>query len=71
LLDRFSGGETVFASRFDGSGYNATEPLHITIQSGNLKPRLYDFIVRVKDELAQSETFRQATFRIVEKSNSD
>jgi GWxTD domain-containing protein len=68
ILDRFAGGETVLASRFDGSGYNATEPLHLTIKSENLKPGLYDFIVRVKDDLAQSETFRQATFRIVEKS---
>ncbi len=67
IFDRFSGEKTVFASRFDGSGYNATEPLHITIGSENLKPGLYDFIVRVKDRLAQSEVFRQATFRMVEK----
>lgn len=69
VFDRFSGSQTVFASRFDGSGYSATEPLHLTIKSENLKPGLYDFIVRVKDDLAQSETFRQATFRIVEKSD--
>lgn len=68
IFDRFAGSQTVFSSRFDGSGYNTTEPLHITIKSENLKPGLYDFIVRVKDTLAQSETFRQATFRIVEKS---
>ncbi len=71
LFDRFGGGETAVGSRFDGSGYNSTEPLHITIKSENLKPGLYDFIVRVEDILAQSETFRQATFRIVEKSESD
>lgn len=70
LFDRFGGGETVFASRFDGSGYAATEPLHLTIKSENLKPGLYDFMVRIKDQLAQSETFRQATFRIVEKSEA-
>jgi len=68
ILDRFSDGETVFGSRFDGSGYHATEPLHITIKSENLKPGVYDFIVRVKDNLAQTETLRQATFRMVEKS---
>jgi len=68
ILDRFDGDETVFASRFDGSGYNANEPLHLTIKSENLKPGLYDFIVRVKDQLSQSETYRQASFRIVEKS---
>jgi hypothetical protein len=68
IFDRFSGGETVFASRFAGSGYNANEPLQLTIKTENLKPGLYDFIVRVKDELSQSETYRQASFRIVEKS---
>ncbi len=68
IFDRFDGGETVFASRFEGSGFNANEPLHLTIKSENLKPGLYDFIVRVKDELSQSETYRQASFRIVEKS---
>jgi GWxTD domain-containing protein len=68
ILDRFGGSPTVFASRFDGSGYHATEPLHITIKTENLKPGLYDFIVRVKDALAQSETFRQASFRVVEQS---
>ncbi|HEU4929911.1 MAG TPA: hypothetical protein VFU38_08775, partial [Candidatus Krumholzibacteria bacterium] len=68
IFDRFDGGETVFGSRFDGSGYNRNEPLHLTIKSDNLKPGLYDFIVRVKDELSQSETYRQASFRIVEKS---
>ncbi len=70
VAERFSG-QTVFASRFNGSGYNATEPLHITVKSDNLKPGLYDFIVRVKDQLAQSETFRRATFRIVEASERD
>lgn len=69
IFDRFDGGETVFASRFEGSGFNANEPLHLTIKSENLKPGLYDFIVRVKDELSQSETYRQASFRIVEKSD--
>ncbi len=69
ILDRFDGDATVFASRFDGSGYNANEPLHLTIKSENLKPGLYDFIVRVKDQLSQSETYRQASFRIVEKSD--
>lgn len=68
IFDRFSGGETVFASRFAGSGYNANEPLQLTIKSENLKPGLYDFIVRVKDQLSQSETYRQASFRMVEKS---
>jgi GWxTD domain-containing protein len=68
IFERFSAKQTVFASRFDGSGYSTTEPLHLTIKSENLKPGLYDFIVRVKDDLAQSETFRQATFRMVEKS---
>ena len=68
IFDRFDGGETVFGSRFEGSGFNANEPLHLTIKSENLKPGLYDFIVRVKDELSQSETYRQASFRIVEKS---
>jgi hypothetical protein len=71
LLDRFGGSETVFASRFDGSGYNATEPLHLTIGTENLKPGVYDFIVRVKDTLAQSETFRQASFRVVESRSSE
>ena len=68
IFDRFGGDETVFASSFKGSGYNATEALHITIGTENLKPGLFDFLVRVKDEIAQSETFRQASFRIVEKS---
>jgi GWxTD domain-containing protein len=68
VLDRFGGGETVFASRFEGSGYGTSEPFHITIKSENMKPGLYDFIVRVKDTLWQTEAFRQATFRIVEKS---
>jgi hypothetical protein len=68
ILDRFGGGETVFASRFEGSGYATTEPFHVTIKSENIKPGLYDFIVRVKDELWQNEAFRQATFRIVEPS---
>jgi GWxTD domain-containing protein len=68
MFDRFRGGETVFASSFKGSGYSATEALHLTIQSENLKPGLYDFIVRVKDVFWQSEEFRQASFRIVEPS---
>lgn len=68
LLDRFRGGEAVFSSRFKASGYSATEPLHITIKTENLKPGLYNFIVRIKDEHWQSEEFREATFRIVEPS---
>lgn len=68
IFDRFGGRQTVFASSFKGSGYSATEALHITIQSENLEPGLYDFMVRVKDVFWQSETFRQASFRIVEKS---
>jgi hypothetical protein len=71
ILDRFGGAETVFASSFKGSGYSATEALHITIQSENLKPGLYDFMVRVKDVFWQSETFRQASFRIVEKNEKE
>ncbi len=66
LLDRFRGGEAVFSSRFKGSGYSATEPLHLTINTENLKPGLYDFMVRVKDEFWQSEELREAAFRIVE-----
>lgn len=68
LLDRFRGGEAVFSSRFKASGYSATEPLHITIKTENLRPGLYNFMVRIKDEHWQSEEFREATFRIVEPS---
>lgn len=71
LLDRFRGPDAVFASRFQASGYSATEPLHITIKTDNLKPGLYDFMVRVKDEHWQSEELREATFRIVEPSAED
>lgn len=71
VFNRFRGGETVFSSRFKSSGYGATEALHLTVQSQNLKPGLYDFMVRVKDELSQSEAFRQESFRIVEKSERD
>jgi GWxTD domain-containing protein len=67
-LDRFRDEPTVFASRFKGSGYSANQPLHLTIQSANLKPGLYDFMVRIKDEYWQSIELRQATFRIVEPS---
>jgi len=68
FLDRFDGEQAVFASRFSGSGFSATEPLHLTIRSENLKPGLYDFMVTVKDEFWQSTVYRQATFRIVEPS---
>jgi hypothetical protein len=68
FLDRFDGEEAVFASRFEGSGYNANEPLHLAIKSENLEPGLYDFLVTVKDEYWQSTAYRQATFRIVEPS---
>jgi hypothetical protein len=71
FLDRFDGDQAVFASRFEGSGYNANEPLHLAIQSGNLKPGLYDFLVTVKDEYWQSTAHRQATFRIVEPSEQE
>ncbi|HEU4364690.1 MAG TPA: GWxTD domain-containing protein [Candidatus Krumholzibacteria bacterium] len=71
LLSRFRGGETVFSSSFKASGYSASEPLHITIRTENLKPGLYDFMVRVKDEHWQSEQFREATFRIVEPSAAE
>jgi hypothetical protein len=67
-LDRFRDEPTVFASRFQGSGYSANQPLHLTIQSANLKPGLYDFMVRIKDEYWQSIELRQASFRIVEPS---
>ncbi len=66
LLDRFRGADAVFSSRFKASGYSATEPTHITINTENLEPGLYDFMVRVKDEFWQSEELREATFRIVE-----
>ncbi len=66
LLARFRGSETVFTSRFKASGYSTTEPLHITVKTENLKPGLYDFMVRVKDEHWQSEEYREAAFRIVE-----
>jgi GWxTD domain-containing protein len=70
LLDRFRGGQAVFSSRFKASGYSATEPLHITINTENLKPGFYDFMVRIKDEYWQSEVLREATFRIVEPGES-
>jgi hypothetical protein len=71
ILDRFDGEPTVFASSFKGSGYSANEPLHLTIQSGNLKPGLYDFMVKIKDDYWQSIELRQATFRIVEPSEKE
>jgi GWxTD domain-containing protein len=71
LLDRFRGSEAVFSSRFKASGYSASEPLHITINTENLKPGLYDFMVRVKDEFWQNEELREATFRIVEPGTPD
>jgi hypothetical protein len=71
LLDRFRGTDAVVSSSFKASGYSATEPLHITINSENLKPGLYDFMVRVKDEFWQSEELREATFRIVAPSKPE
>ncbi|HEX5133099.1 MAG TPA: GWxTD domain-containing protein [Candidatus Krumholzibacteria bacterium] len=71
LLDRFRGGDAVFSSSFKASGYSATEPLHITINTENLKPGLYDFMVRVKDEYWQSTVMREASFRIVEPSQPE
>jgi len=68
LLDRFRGGEAVVSSRFKASGYSASEPLHLTINTENLEPGLYDFMVRVKDEFWQSEELREASFRIVKPS---
>lgn len=64
--DRFDSGTTVATSRFQSSGYSADEPLYVTIESENIKPGLYDFLVTVKDEHWQSVTYKRATFRIVE-----
>jgi GWxTD domain-containing protein len=71
VLDRFRQETTVFASSFKGSGYAANQPLHLAIQSENLKPGLYDFMVRIKDQYWQSIVYRQATFRIVEPSTEE
>jgi GWxTD domain-containing protein len=71
VLDRFRQETTVFASSFKGSGYAANQPLHLAIQSENLKPGLYDFMVRIKDQYWQSIVYRQATFRIVEPSTAE
>jgi len=71
LLDRFRDESPAFSSRFEGSGYTETETLHLAIQTANLKPGFYDFIVRVKDEYWQSETLRRATFRIVKPSEKE
>lgn len=65
IWDRFHDAPTVVSSRFKGSGYNADEPLHMTIDTRNLKPASYDFLVSVKDIYRQTTTYRQATFRIV------
>jgi hypothetical protein len=64
--DRFDSGATVASSEFKSSGYSADEPLFVKIESENLKPGAYDFLVTVKDEYWQSVAFRRATFRIVE-----
>ncbi len=68
FIDRFNGPQVAFSSSFKGSGYNASEPLHIAIKSENLKPGAYDFMVTIKDEYWQSIVHRVGTFRIVEPS---
>ncbi len=50
FIDRFNGPQVAVSSSFKGSGYNASEPLHIAIKSENLKPGLYDFMISMKDE---------------------
>ena len=64
--DRFDGGAVVASSKFKSSGYAADEPLYVRIESGNIKPGTYDFLVTVKDDYRQSIAYRRATFRIVE-----
>jgi len=66
LWDRFDDEPTVVSSRFRGSGYQADEPVHVTIQSDNLAPGTYDFLATVKDVYWQSIVYRQATFKIVD-----
>jgi len=64
--DRFDSGATVASSRFESSGYQSDAPLYIKIESENLKPGAYDFLITVKDDYRQSTAFKRATFRIVE-----
>jgi GWxTD domain-containing protein len=64
--DRFTGETPVASSRFRSSGYSTDEPLYVTIESENLEPGTYDFLVTIKDEYWQSVTYKRATFRIVE-----
>ena len=68
FIDRFNGSQVAVSSSFKGSGYSATEPLHIAIKSENLKPGFYDFLITIKDEYWQSIVHRVGTFRIVEPS---
>lgn len=68
FIDRFNGPQVAVSSSFKGSGYSATEPLHIAIKSENLKPGFYDFLITIKDEYWQSIVHRVGTFRIVEPS---
>jgi hypothetical protein len=68
FIDRFNGSQVVFSSNFNGSGYSATEPIHIAIKSENLKPGFYDFLITIKDDYWQSIVHRTGTFRIVEPS---
>lgn len=63
--DRFTGEEPVAAQRFQSSGYSSDEPLYVKIDSKNLRPGAYDFLVTVKDEYWQSVTYKRSTFRIV------
>ena len=63
--DRYDNDPTIVSSRFDGSGFNRDEPLHVTIRSDNLRHGVYDLLITVKDEYWQSVAIRQATFRIV------
>jgi len=63
IQDRFA--SDAVSSGFQSSGFNADEPLHLTIQSKNIKPGTYDLLITVKDNYWQSVTYRQATFRIV------
>jgi GWxTD domain-containing protein len=68
FLSRFNSSQVVFSSSFQGSGFNANEPLHLAIKSDNLKPDFYDFMITIKDEYWQSIVQRTGTFRIVEPS---
>ncbi|MCH7549332.1 MAG: hypothetical protein IH969_07355 [Candidatus Krumholzibacteriota bacterium] len=64
--DRFADESLVISSKFRSSGFNADEPLHITIGSENIKPGTYDLLITVKDEYWQAITYRRSTFRVVE-----